>query len=251
MVRDNPIVSVVMPAYNAGQVIGRALESVLAQSYAYWELIVFDDGSNDNTVDIVSAYAENDRRIQLLENETNIGPAASRNNAIRQAEGSYIAFLDADDTWHPEKLDRQIGFMEKHAVALSFTSYQRITDSNHPAKLCVAKKEVNYAGALWKNPIGCLTAVYSVSMLGKQYMPDIRRGHDYALWLQILRTTDKAYGIDDCLADYHVGSDTVSSMKVSTSRYIWKVYRDVEKLSLWRSAMYFLSYAIHGVIDRL
>lgn len=242
-----PLVSVVMPAFNSAPFIEEAIRSVQAQTLADWELIVADDGSSDETASIVRRIRDNDNRVKLLRLGGRQGPARARNAAIEAASGRYIAFLDSDDLWKPEKLERQIAFMRERDVAFSFTAYDRIGEQGEPHGTMRAKRPVTYRQLLRTCVIGCLTAVYDTEKLGKQFMPDIPKRQDYALWLQILKLVERAWPLDESLAIYRVRRGSVSSNKLLAARYNWQLYRDVEKLGAVRSAYYFCQYAVRGV----
>lgn len=268
----DPLVSIVMPAHNSAQFIGRSINSVIAQTYRNWELIVVDDGSRDETSNIVSLYVKNDSRISLLKGVGRGGAARARNLAIEMATGRFIAFLDSDDIWLPEKLEIQISAMLESGAPLSFTAYKKIDGSDivGPHTFSVPNS-INYHQLLKTNVIGCLTAIYDCSQLDKCYMPDIEKrqdlalwlhilkkiGHeDYALWLKILKNTKgetrlknkmPAIGINQVLAHYRVHNNTLSSNKFKAALYQWFVYRKVEKLGLLRSMYYFTHYSILGL----
>jgi glycosyltransferase involved in cell wall biosynthesis len=244
-----PLVSVIMPSFDSAAYIEASINSVRNQSVEWWELLISDDGSSDATPDLARQFQEMDSRIRLLASGQNRGPAHARNVAIEAASGRYIAFLDSDDLWKPEKLKRQIAFMQKHNVAFSFSSYDRIDEAGDFINLHHVEKAVNYRGLLKTCVIGCLTAVYDTQKLGKMYMPDIRKRQDFGLWLRILKDTDAAYPIPESLAQYRVRTGSVSANKVTASKYTWSIYRDVEKLGILSSAYYFSHYAIHGIFN--
>jgi glycosyltransferase involved in cell wall biosynthesis len=241
--------SVIMPAYNSAAYIAAAIASVVAQSEPDWELIVSDDGSRDDTVAIVQQAAASDPRIRLLTGASNRGPAQARNAAIAAARGRYIAFLDSDDLWKPEKLARQLAFMQARDIAFSFTSYDRIDAEGHVIDTHLVHRPATYDSLLKSCVIGCLTAVYDTQKLGKVMMPDIRKRQDFGLWLRLLKRVEAAYPLEESLALYRVHANSVSANKLSAARYTWALYHDVEKLGLMRSAWYFAHYAAHGVFN--
>jgi teichuronic acid biosynthesis glycosyltransferase TuaG len=242
----NALVSVVMPAFNSAVFIEQAIRSVQAQTLTDWELLVADDGSTDETAAIVRRMNDNDPRVKLISLGERRGPAGARNAAIEAAGGRYIAFLDSDDMWKPHKLERQIAFMRARDIALSFSAYDRIGEAGEPRGQVHARRKVNYRQLLGYCVIGCLTAVYDTKKLGKQYMPDIPKRQDYALWLKILKQVDYAWPVPESLAIYRVRRGSVSSNKLIAARYNWRLYHDVEKLGLVRSAYYFAQYAVRG-----
>lgn len=230
-----------MPAYNCADYISESIKSVQNQSYRNWELIVADDNSTDGTVDTVRSMAADDNRIHLLETDINLGPAAARNRAINAAQGDYIAFLDSDDIWYPDKLSRQISFMEQMGMGYDFTytAYEKINErGEHMGVVISAPKSVNYSSMLYQgDPIGNLTVVYNAEKLGKFYVPDIKKRNDFALWLKIMHDCDRAYGLDEVLASYRVRAGSVSSTRKSKLiKYYWELYRDIERLSNIKSS---------------
>ncbi len=244
-----PSVSVITPAYNAARFVRETIKSVQAQTFTDWEMIVIDDCSTDNTKDVVEEQAGNDPRIRLLRMDKNSGQALARNKGMRVARGKYIAFLDSDDLWLPEKLAMQTEFMEKTGHVLTYSSYKKINEKgdviSNPLK---CPPVVNLDSLLRSNNIGCLTAVYNAEKLGKVYMPNIPKREDYALWLKILSMGNKAYLVDRCLAMYRIRQGSVSNNKASAAFYQWKLYREIEKLPLMKSLKYFFSYALNGFI---
>lgn len=241
-----PLVSIIMPSYNSANYIGKSIESVIEQDYQNWELLITDDLSTDNTVELVLQYVQAEPRIKLHIQSKNGGAGLARNNAIERAAGSYIAFLDSDDLWHPEKLVKQIEFMQKHGSALSYTGYRKFNSEEFMGTI-IPPEKVNYRKLLNSNVIGCLTAIYDVEKLGKVYMPIIRKRQDMALWLKILKEVPYAYGLPEVLAYYRVDSG-MSKNKFEMLKWQWKLYRDVEKLSLLRSIKCQIKYAFKGFV---
>lgn len=235
------LVSIITPVYNSEKYLAENIASVQSQTYANWEHILVDDYSTDKSADIILQCAAQDSRIKYIKLLKNSGAGIARNTAIKAAKGKYIAFLDSDDLWHPDKLKKQITFMEKNECYFSFTSYDIINEKGSVIKKNVeAKKTITYQVALYKNPIGCLTVIYDVQFFGKQLMPAIRKRQDYALWLKLLKTTN-AYGINESLASYRKTTNSISSNKWNLIRYEWKIYREEEKLSLLSSSFYLFS----------
>ena len=234
------LISIIMPNYNSASFIEKSITSVLMQTYENWELILADDCSTDDSVKIIELLIADDKRIKLIKLAQNSGPAVSRNRAIKEARGRYIAFLDSDDLWTPNKLSKQISFMQEHDVALSYTGYYRIEENSGEIidQINIPEK-VDYSELLKQNIIGCLSAVYDTQKIGKVYMPDILKRQDFALWLNILKKIPYAYGIDEPLAYYRVRKTSVSSNKLIASKYNWKLYREIEKLPLYKAIYYF------------
>ncbi len=243
------MVSIITPSYNSEQFIRQTIDSVLLQTYENWELIIIDDCSPDNSNKIIEEYIQRCEKIKLILLDSNSGPAIARNKGIEQAKGRYIAFLDSDDIWMPEKLSKQLTFMQKHNISLSFTSYYHMEEESEKIINQVhALDKVDYDELLKKNIIGCFTAIYDTEKLGKVYMPDIQKRQDYALWLAILKKIPYAYGLDEMLGYYRVRSNSVSSNKILASKYNWKLYREIEKLPLYKAIYYFGWYTYKSIL---
>ncbi|MFA0568294.1 glycosyltransferase family 2 protein [Vibrio gallaecicus] len=239
-------VSIIMPSYNSAATIGKSIESVLEQSYKDWELIISDDCSNDDIVSVVKVYQDQGYDIKLLRNDDNLGSGPTRNRAISIASGKYIAFLDSDDLWLPNKLSIQITYMKENDIAFSFTSYRKFDFQGQRGEHIVSSK-VTYKQLLKSNPIGCLTVVYDCEKIGKCYMPALRRKQDYALWLNILDKYDiDAFGIPEVLAEYCC-SGGVTSNKLDVIKDQWRFYRNHLKFGFVRSTYYFFFYATSGL----
>ena len=235
------LVSIISPLYNSEQFLKQCIDSVRAQTHENWEHLIIDDCSTDDGPNLIKQYAEKDHRIKYHRLSENSGAGIARNEAIKMAKGDYIAFLDSDDMWHREKLSKQLAFMQENGHYFSFTSYGTMNAKGEPTeKVIHAKSEITYNSALYKNPIGCLTVMYDVAYFGKRYMPTIRKRQDYALWLQLLKKTN-GYGLNEVLALYRTGNASISANKLDLLKYEWKIYREVEGLSLFKSAFYLVS----------
>lgn len=240
-----PKVTVVMPSYNSAQYIKQSIESVQQQTIKNWELYVIDDKSTDNTCAIVREMAEKDSRIHLLCNEQNSGPAFSRNRGLEMANGEYVAFLDSDDLWLPEKLEHQIQSMEKSGALFSATSYGQINSTGKDLSVfCIPPMKTEYKKMLaLSNPIGNSTVMYNRNVLGEYRVPPIKKRNDFALWLKILKDTPYCMGIDEVLTMYRVRENSISSNKLDLIRYHWQLYYEIEKLGLVHSVWYMLCWA--------
>ena len=244
------LVSIITPSYNASKFIEECIRSVLDQSYTNWELIIVDDCSSDNSCEMIRKY--NDKRIQLFELDSNVGAAEARNVAIRQAKGKYIAFLDSDDLWEPQKLEKQISFMQKKDIVFSFSTYQPMSeDGSKLYSIIHAPKIITYSSYLKNTIIGCLTVVIDREKTGGFEMPNIRSSHDMALWLLIMRRGFDAYGLDENLARYRIVSTSNTANKWRAAKDVWIVYRQFEKLSFFYSIWCFLNYAFNAIIKRI
>ena len=236
-----PLISIITPVYNSEKYISENIRSVQAQTHANWEHILVDDCSSDNSKAIIESYQEQDPRIKYYGLQENSGAGMARNKGIEFAKGKYIAFLDSDDVWYPEKLEKQLHFMEQNNYHFTFTDYDQINEAGQRlSKVLKCKPIVTYKNALYKNPIGCLTVIYDVDFFGKQYMSSIRKRQDYALWLKLLKKTN-GYGLNECLASYRVGNESISANKLDLLKYEWKIYRDEENLPFLKSTFYLIS----------
>ena len=244
-------VSIITPCYNGERFVAEAIRSVQAQTYTFWEMIVVDDCSEDKSVAVVESFISSDDRIKLVSLATNRGPAKARNRGIEEAEGRYIAFLDCDDLWHPTKLESQISFMQRRGHVFVFSGYQIVSEKGVVTSRVRPPKRLDYRALLKTCPIGCLTVVYDTNYFGKQYMPEIRKRQDFALWLKLLQITEFAYGLPEDLASYRIHKGSISSNKLSAARFQWRVYRQIESLGLVRSIYYFCWYAVLGAYKHM
>ncbi|MGO3132483.1 MAG: glycosyltransferase family 2 protein [Alcaligenes sp.] len=250
MSAPNPIfVSVVMPAYNAANTLPDSLASVCQQDYPYWELLVVDDGSNDSTANIVTEYAQKDPRITLIQQPRNQGVAAARNAGIAAAQGQYIAFLDADDLWLPQKLSRQLTAMQENNAAVSMTAYYRFHQAPQWQSSTTPPRWVDYSNLLKGNSIGNLTGMYDCQKIGKIYQKPIRH-EDYLMWLEIVRKAGRAYGLQEVLAAYRVSAGSLSGNKIKSLQWTWQIYRHHLKLSVVQSSSLMLHYIVKAVLKR-
>lgn len=244
------LVSVIMPAYNAENAIAQSIASVVQQSYLNWELLIVDDASTDRTVPVAQALSANDSRIRIISLAQNGGVANARNVAMAQAKGQYIAFLDSDDFWLPEKLESQIRFMTERQIGFSFTAFRRFGTDRPPGSLIRAPQYVTYSDLLKDNVIGCLTVVIDRQIVPSSFMPQVKH-EDLACWLQILKSGMCAYGLQQDLARYRVSSNSVSGNKQRSAVWRWRIYREVEKLSVARAAWCFAHYSLRAVYKHL
>ena len=244
---DYGLVSIIMPNYNSEKFIKATIESVIAQTYKNWELIIVDDCSTDDSLSVIEQY--DDDRIRVLKNEKNSGAAVSRNNAIEAANGRYIAFLDSDDLWDKDKLLMQLNFMNEKQCAFSFTHYYFDKNDGVLREFSPKKDKYDYKTILKHCYIACPTVIYDSSILGKIFMPvgAVKR-EDFACWLQILRKNVQAYCLHKSLTTVKIHTDSVSYNKTKMIKYQWNVYRKVEKLSVVKSLYYMAHWAIKGVL---
>ena len=248
----NSLVSIITPSYNSAKFIKQCIESVIAQTYTNWEMLIVDDFSGDDSCLAIKKLAKKEGRIKCFLLDENIGAAKARNVAIRKAKGKYFAFLDSDDLWEPQKLEKQIYFMEKEDIAFSFSGYQPMSDDESKLYSIIhAPKIVTYSSYLKKTIIGCLTVIIDREKTGGFEMPNIRSSHDMALWLLIMRRGFAAYGLDENLARYRIVSTSNTANKWRAAKDVWMVYRQFEKLSFFYSIWCFLNYAFNAIIKRI
>lgn len=246
---NEKLVSIITPTYNCAGFIARTIDSVQAQTYKNWEMIIVDDRSQDNTREIVAAYMKNDPRIRYYLLEVNAGAAVARTTAMKLATGSYMAFLDSDDIWMPDKLERQIQWMNDHGYAFSCTAYEQIDEENKPLKKTVKTvKKADYRRVLLDCPVGNSTVVYDVEKMGKFEVPNIRKRNDDALWLQMLKKEKYIWGMPDVLMKYRIRKNSISSNKFKVIKYHWILYRQIEHLGVLRSSFHVFWWCLIKVL---
>lgn len=224
--------SVIMPSYNCGRYVEESIRSVQAQTYRNWEIIFVDDCSTDDTKSIVQKLMAEDERIKFLQNEKNSGAAVSRNYALRKAKGKWIAFLDSDDLWIPEKLEHQIRFMEDNGYSFSYTEYLEMDEESRSMGVSISgPQRVTKAGMYAYCWPGCLTVMYDASVVGLVQIEDIRKNNDYAMWLKICRKVD-CYLLDECLAKYRIRKGSLSNHNYAAMiKWHFRLFKDALGLS--------------------
>jgi len=222
-----PLVSIITPLYNSEAFLEATIQSVLNQTYTNWELFLIDDCSLDKTIEIANRYISKSTKIKLLKNEINSGAAISRNKGIEASKGDYIAFLDADDLWKPNKLEVQVQFMQTNNCDVSFSSYEQINEQGQPLnKLVKALPTLSYNKYLRTNYIGNLTGMYNAKNLDKIKAPNLRKRQDWLLWLAAIKKSNKsALGIEDSLAYYRVRANSMSANKVELLKHNYWVFK--------------------------
>jgi len=238
------LVSIIMPTYNCASFIKESVESVLAQTYTNWELIIVDDCSKDNTREVLAPYLAKYPHVHYTCLEKNGGPATARSKALQQVKGDYVAFLDSDDLWTTDKLARQINFMKQHKAPFCATGYALMKeDGTRLNTALIPPEKTNYDKMLRLScPVGNLTVMYDRRIVGDQQVPAIKKRNDFALWLQVLHKTPICYGMTDILATYRLRTKSVSSNKLKLLPYHWQLYHHIEKLSVLKSAWYILCW---------
>ncbi|MBO5292280.1 MAG: glycosyltransferase family 2 protein [Lachnospiraceae bacterium] len=246
-------VSIVVPVYNAEKYLEETVESVRRQTYENWELLLVDDCSSDKSAEVMKRLAERDARIRPVFQPQNGGAAKARNRGIREAEGGYIAFLDADDIWKPEKLEKELAFLREKDAAFVFSGYEFADEQARGlGKIVRVPERLTYRQALKNTTIFTSTVLLDVERLGKELiqMPDIK-SEDTAAWWKILRNGYTAYGLNENLVYYRRSAGTLSANKLEAVKRIWRLYRQAEGLSMWYSFYNFCFYAVRAVLRRI
>lgn len=226
------LVSIITPSYNSIPYIKYTIESVLSQTYKEWEMIIVDDCSTDKSVHYIEGLCKKDKRIKLFANKTNLGAAETRNKAINEASGEYIAFLDSDDLWKENKLELQLKFMKERNSCFSYTMYDWIDEESKQLRSAFdLPLKVNYWETIKHNKIGCLTVIFKKSCFDSYMMPNIRNRQDFGLWLKLLKQCEYAECLPVNLASYRIRKNSISRNKVKLVKYHWNLYRKIEKHS--------------------
>lgn len=249
------MISIVTPVYNAASFIRQTIEMVKVQTYTDWELILVDDGSKDNSCEVIEAYLEEmpDERIRLIKKGKNEGAALTRNRGIKEAKGRYIAFLDADDVWLKHKLQRQMEFMKEKDAGFVFSAYEfGDEEAIGMGRIVHVPESLTYKKALSRTVIFTTTVLLDTQKISKDliYMPNVP-SEDSATWWQILRKGYVARGLDEVLAIYRRPAKSLSSNKLKAIQRIWYLYRKVEKLSLPASCIAFVGWAYRATVRRI
>jgi teichuronic acid biosynthesis glycosyltransferase TuaG len=249
---EQNLVSIITPSYNSARFISETIESVLAQTYQNWEMLITDDCSSDNSIELIGSFTERDSRIKLFRVEKNIGAAEARNVSLSHARGKYIAFLDSDDLWCPEKLKRQTTYMQENSFAFTMTAYETMSENGYllNRKIDVPER-LTYKQYLRNTVIGCLTVVIDRELTGDFRMTNIRSSHDMALWLEIMKRGFDVYGLKESLSVYRLVSTSNTAKKKEAAKDVWKVYRKIEKLSVFSASYNFLGYTINAILKRM
>ena len=242
-----PLVSIIMPAYNAELYISKAIRSVQEQTFRDWELIVVDDGSVDDTALTAEAFAVEDSRIRVSRNGRNLGVAKSRNKGLALCQGSYVAFLDSDDVWKEKKLELQLSCIQKTGADLVYTSYAIVDGKGR--KQCsdfTVPERTSFSNLLKENVIGCSTVLLTAEAVKNVGFEENVFHEDFVLWLDLLRSGRRAVGLRQVLVDYYLHPNSKAGNKHNSARKRWDIYRQYLGLSLGKSAWYFAHYAIAG-----
>lgn len=247
------LISIITPVYNSADLIQSTIDSIQQQTYPQWELILVNDASQDDSLAICQTYADADERIKVIDLPVNQGAAVARNTGLEQAQGEYIAFVDSDDVWAPEKLERQLKFMQEHHYGFTYTGLARMNLSGEIIQDSVPiPLKTSYRQLLKNTAIACSTVMINRQIVGDFRMPNLRRGQDTATWLMLMRERNiEAYGLDKVLNYYRQVPGSISSNRWTALKRTWHLYRNVEKLPLFQAIYYFIWYGFNAVRRRL
>lgn len=245
------IITVIMPAYNAAKTIRESVNSVIAQTVKDWELIVIDDGSTDNTVAVLTELADCDSRIRFFQNEKNRGVSYTRNRAITLAKGEWIAFLDSDDIWQPQKLEKQLTLVKKHPeMVVCYTASSFIDESGNPFKYVMqAVERLDYKTLLHKNIMSCSSVMIRSSVMKNIKMPSDNMHEDYYVWLTVLKKHKIAYGVNEPLLIYRLCANSKSSNRIKSAKMLFNTYRAVG-FNLFKNGFLVLRYTFYSIRKR-
>ncbi len=245
------LVSIIMPSYNTGRFIKESIESVLSQTYSDWELIIVDDCSDDDTDDIVRPYLA-DGRIIYLKNEKNSGAAVSRNRALKEAKGKWIAFLDSDDLWEPDKLQKQIEFMNDNGYHFSYTNYVEVDEKSNPnGKKVTGPARISKCKMYAYCWMGCLTVMYDAERVGLIQIEDIKKNNDYAMWLKVCKKAD-CHLLDGTLAKYRKRGGSISNHGyLKLIKWHYRLFRIADKKNPVSSVVLTFGNLLFGIIKKI
>ena len=243
------MISIITPAFNTEMYIGETIRSIQAQTFKDWELIIVDDCSTDNTIDVVSSFAEFDDRIRLIKAISNGGVAKARNLGLENAKGEYIAFLDSDDLWKPTKLEKQLVFMQKNNYILTYTDFQQFHSVDGALGKVIYCPDKMTANDILKNTtIGCLTVMVDKKQAGEFRMPNLKHTEDNCTWYHILEKGYTAYRYPEVLSLYRVGNLSLTRNKSKSAKQQWETYRDYFQFNVIKSVYYYLWYATNAIL---
>lgn len=247
-----PRVSILVPCYNSAEFLAETLDSVLAQTFEDWECVAIDDASTDGTIELLRSYADRDPRIRPVALERNLGAAGARNEGLRHLRGRYLAFLDSDDLWHPEKLERQLVLADGVGAAMVHSSY-RFVDETGAARRggVLASPQVDLRTYLRNTEIGMSTSLLDREQVGPLEFRDIRLCQDTHLWLVLLRRGWVSLGLPEPLVSYRVRAGQISGSKLGMARQVWALYREIHEVPLSERLLSFACYAANGLRKRL
>lgn len=246
---ENPLVSIIMPAYNAENYIEEAINSVIAQSVSAWELIIIDDCSTDATYKVASKFAERDSRISVMKNEVNSGVARTRNRGLELCKGDFVALLDSDDYWKPQMLEKMIGKAQKTRADITYCSYELVDEQGR--KVCndfIVPPATTFEESIVKSVITCSSVLLTAELAREIRFPTDVYHEDIALWFRILKEGKKARGVSEVLMSYRQRENSRAGNKLISAKRRWEIYRKCLDMSVMRSIKLMTLYAYYGVI---
>lgn len=248
-----PIVTVIIPLFNSEDYLKETLDSLLCQTFLDWEAILVDDASNDNSFEIASGYSASDSRFRVFRQPVNMGAAKARNRALGHARGRYIAYLDSDDYWFPEKLEAQIAYMTRNGIGACFTSYETVNEDGSHRNYIHVDKSVSYKFFLKKTPTCSHTIMFDTHLVSRELleMPNLRKRQDAATWLKVIRSTGPLHGFDEVLAANRKRAGSLSANKIDAVRNTWRLYTQVEHLKKPYAAYCLFWQVSHATTKRL
>lgn len=247
------LVSIITPVYNAAAFIEETIQSVIKQTYKNWELILVNDQSTDNSIVLIQSYLNAYPQIKLINLVENSGAAVARNKGISYAKGEFIAFVDSDDVWHPNKLSKQIQFMQNNHYSFTYTDLALVDEQGETLKSQVGvAASFTYTQLLKNTAIACSTVVINRNLIGDFRMPNVRKGQDTATWLMLMRERQlTAYGVQEVLNYYRQVQGSISSDRIGALKRTWNTYRNLENLPLPKALYYFSFYLVNAILRRL
>lgn len=245
--KDERLISIITPVYNSEKYIGDTIKSVLAQTYSNWEMLIVDDCSKDNTEQVVKQF--NDPRIKYFKLKSNSGAAVARNEALEKAQGKIIAFLDADDMWKSEKLEKQLKFMLDNNYGFTFSAYEILREEQN--KVVNVPRSLNYSQFMKNTIIGTLTVMVNTEIVGEVRLVNVKKDHDSMTWAKLMREGTIAYGLNESLAYYRKVAGSISNNKFKAAKTHWNNCRQIEKLSVPKCMYYFFFYALNALKKHL
>lgn len=253
MNKENMLVSIIVPVYNSENTIDQTINCVINQTYKNWEMLLIDDCSIDSSAKIIDKYVKKDKRIKYFKLDKNSGAAIARNKALDIANGRFIAYLDSDDLWDKEKLEKQVTFMIDNSYAFTCSDYIKIDEEGNYLKKVKLPKCVNYNLYLRNTIIQTVGVIVDSELVDKKllYMPNIRRRQDAATWCQILKNGHNCYEMPEFLSYYRVIKNSLSSNKFKAVKGTWYLYRKIEKLSFFKACFCFVGYALNAIKKRI
>lgn len=251
IMQTEDLISIITPSYNSSCFICDTINSVINQTYQNWEMLIIDDCSKDNSVEMIQKYVDMDSRIKLLQNDENRGAAETRNNGLKVAKGRFIAFLDSDDIWYKDKLKIQYSIMKKNNYPITFTSYDVVDEKGNKKGQIKSVYCISYKEYLKNTIIGMSTSMINKNIVGEFSFYNIKTRQDTYLWMTLLKKGFLAFGINEVLAAYTIRKESISANKFKAAKRVWYLYYNLEKLGFFRSFYYFVNYIFNATKKRI